>query len=64
MATEPLEDKLLEDAHILTHPVRNRIMELLAEQPMHINALSRALFEERRLAAYHLATLEERGLLN
>jgi len=63
MAKEPLEDKLLEDAHILTHPVRNRIMELLAEQPMHINALSRALDAKRGLVAYHLTTLQERGFV-
>jgi DNA-binding transcriptional ArsR family regulator len=59
-----LDGKLLEDAHILTHPIRNRILEQLAEQPMHISELSRALPEERRLITYHLAALEERGLLN
>ena len=60
MTRKPLDETLLEDAHIFLHPVRYRIMELLAEQPMHINALSSALGMERRLVAYHLAILEER----
>jgi DNA-binding transcriptional ArsR family regulator len=60
MKRKPLDNELLEDTHIFLHPVRYRIMELLAEKPMYINALSSALGMERRLVAYHLATLEER----
>jgi DNA-binding transcriptional ArsR family regulator len=64
MEREPLEGELLEDSHILMQPERYRIVELLAKKPMYISELSRALPEERRLVAYHLAALEERGLLN
>jgi predicted ArsR family transcriptional regulator len=38
-------------------------MELLAEKPMPIDALSRALDEKRMLVAYHLTTLQERGFV-
>jgi hypothetical protein len=51
----------LEDSHIFLHPIRYRPVELIAEQPRHVNALSSALGLERRLATYYLATLEERG---
>jgi DNA-binding transcriptional ArsR family regulator len=63
MKKGPLEDELLKDSHIFLHPERYRIMELLAEKPMHISELSRALGEERRLVAYHLARLEEQGFV-
>jgi len=45
------------------HPTRYRIVELLAEHPMHIDALSRALDVKRGLVAYHLAKLQERGFV-
>jgi DNA-binding transcriptional ArsR family regulator len=61
MREEMLEGEHLKDSYILLHPERYRILELLAEKPMHINELSRALSQERRLVAYHLMTLEERG---
>ena len=63
MKIPPSEGKLLDDAHIFSHPVRHRIVELLAEKPMHIDALSRALDEKRMLVAYHLDTLQERGFV-
>jgi predicted ArsR family transcriptional regulator len=63
MKKAPLDGKLLEDAHIVTHPVGSQIIELLAEKPMHIDALSRALAVERGLIAYHLTTLQERGFV-
>ncbi|MGC9443616.1 MAG: helix-turn-helix domain-containing protein [Candidatus Methanospirareceae archaeon] len=63
MGREPSEGKPLEDAHILTHPVRHRIVELLAKRPMPIDALSRALDEKRGLVAYHLDTLQEHGFV-
>jgi DNA-binding transcriptional ArsR family regulator len=53
----------LEDSHIFLQPERYRIMELLAEKPMHISELSRALSQERRLVTYHLLRLEEQGLV-
>jgi DNA-binding transcriptional ArsR family regulator len=59
-----LEDNLIEDAHVLLHPIRFRIVELLMEKPMHINGISKALAEERRLVSYHLLALEECGFVN
>ncbi len=58
------DDDLLKDIHALLHPIRFRIVELLAEKPMHINEISNALREERRLVSYHLLTLEEYGFLS
>jgi predicted ArsR family transcriptional regulator len=45
------------------HPVRYRLLKLLAEKPMHINAFASALGLERRLVSYHLATLEAEGFV-
>jgi predicted ArsR family transcriptional regulator len=59
----PSEGKLLEDAHIFTHPVKSQIIELLAKRPMSIDALSRALDTERMLVAYHLMALQEHGFV-
>ena len=59
-----LEEKLLEEAQVLLHPIRFRIVELLMERPMHINGISKALGEERRLVSYHLLALEECGFVN
>ena len=59
-----IEDGLVKEVHVLLHPMRYRIVELLTEKPMHINEISKALGEERRLVSYHLLTLEEYGFLN
>ena len=59
-----LEDTLVKDAHVLLHPIRFRIVELLAEKPLHINGISKAMGEERRLVSYHLLTLEEYGFVD
>lgn len=59
-----IEDQLVKEAHVLLHPIRFRIVELLVENPMHINAISIAMGEERRLVSYHLQTLEEYGFVN
>ncbi|MBN1761504.1 MAG: winged helix-turn-helix transcriptional regulator [Methanomicrobia archaeon] len=59
-----MEDTLVKDAHVLLHPIRFRIVELLAEKPLHINGISKAMGEERRLVSYHLLTLEEYGFVN
>jgi predicted transcriptional regulator len=59
-----LKGAFLDDAHTLLHPIRFRIVELLAEKPMHINEISKALGEERRLVSYHLHTLEEYGFVS
>ncbi len=58
-----VEDRFVEDAHVLLHPIRFRIVELLSEKPMHINVISKAMGEERRLVSYHLLTLEENGFV-
>ena len=63
MRKETLEGELLQDSHTILQPERYRIVEQLAEKPMHISELSRALGEERRLVAYHLLALEERGFV-
>ncbi len=59
-----IEDQLVKEAHVLLHPIRFRIVELLVENPMHINLISKAMGEERRLVSYHLLTLEEFGFVN
>jgi predicted transcriptional regulator len=58
-----LEEKLVTDAHVLLHPIRFMIVELLVEKPLHINAISKAMGMERRLVTYHLEMLEESGFL-
>jgi DNA-binding transcriptional ArsR family regulator len=59
-----IEDRVVEEAHVLLHPIRFRIVELLKDKPMHINGISKALGEERRLVSYHLLALEEYGFVN
>jgi DNA-binding transcriptional ArsR family regulator len=59
-----IEAELVNDAHVLLHPIRYRIVQLLAEKPMHINEISKAMGEERRLVSYHLLTLEEDGFVS
>ena len=63
MNRKKVDTKLLEDAHVLLHPTRYRIVVLLAEQPMHLDALATALGMERRLVSYHLLKLEEHGFV-
>lgn len=58
-----LEEELVTDAHVLLHPIRFRVVQLLAQGPRHINGISKALGEERRLVSYHLITLEEFGFV-
>ena len=57
-------ERLVEDAHVFLHPIRFRIVELLAEKPMHINEISKAMGEERRLVSYHLLMLERYGFVS
>jgi predicted transcriptional regulator len=58
-----LDAELVKDAHVLLHPIRFRIVELLTAEPMHINGISKALNAERRLVSYHLLTLEDAGFV-
>jgi len=63
MAKESLEDAFLEEAHVLIHPVRYKIVKLLAEKPLHVNAVALAMGMERRHATHHLRILEESGFI-
>ena len=56
-----MEEKLVREAHILTHPLRYRILELLAANPdgIHISRISDIIKEDRRLVSWHLLALEE-----
>ena len=58
-----IDESLITEAHVLLHPIRFKIVELLAETPIHINAISKVMGEERRLVSYHLQTLEEHGFV-
>jgi DNA-binding transcriptional ArsR family regulator len=59
-----IEDKLIREAHVLLHPIRFRIVELLAEKPMHIKSISKALEgKKKKLVSYHLDILEEYGFV-
>jgi DNA-binding transcriptional ArsR family regulator len=59
-----VEDTLVKEAHVLLHPIRFRIVEMLVKEPLHINAISKAMGEERRLVSYHLMSLEEAGFVD
>jgi DNA-binding transcriptional ArsR family regulator len=59
-----MKAELVKEAHVILHPIRFKIVELLAEKPMHISEISRALNEERRLVSYHLDTLDEYGFVS
>ena len=61
METNRVEVELFDDSRTFLHPVRCRILELLAEKLMNLNAISLALNMERRLVAHHLFTLEDCG---
>lgn len=63
MQLKKVESEFLDDLRTFTHPTRFKIVVLLAEKPMHINAISQAIGIERRLVSFHLATLEEYGFL-
>jgi len=38
---ENVDPNLVEEAHLLVHPIRFRMVELLAEKPMHINEIAK-----------------------
>ena len=59
-----MDETLVKDAHVLVHPIRFRIVELLVKKPMHVSEISKTLGEERRLISYHLDTLEEYGFVD
>ena len=57
-------NQLMAEAHVLLHPTRYKIAELLSEKTMHLRELSAALGKEKRLVSYHLFILEEHGFVN
>jgi DNA-binding transcriptional ArsR family regulator len=59
-----IDNPVVKDAHVLLHPTRYKIAELLSENPMHLRELSEALGKEIRLISYHLFVLEEHGFVN
>ena len=63
MEINQVEAELWDDSRTFLHPVRCRILELLAEKLMNLNAISLALNLERRLVAHHLFTLEDCGFV-
>ena len=63
MGINQVEAELWDDSHPFLHPVGRRIMELLAEKLMNLNAICIALNMERRLVAHHLLMLEDCGFV-
>jgi DNA-binding transcriptional ArsR family regulator len=63
MGIDYVEAELSDDSRTFLHPVRCRILELLAEKLMNIDAISIALNMERRLVAHHLFTLDDCGFV-
>ena len=59
-----MDDALVKATHVLVHPIRFRIVELLTKKPMHVSEISKTLGQERRLISYHLDTLEEYGFVD
>ncbi len=59
-----MDDTLIKEAHVLVHPIRFRIVELLTQKPMHVSEISKTLGQERRLISYHLDTLAEYGFVD
>lgn len=59
-----MDDTLVKEAHVLVHPIRFRIVELLTKRPMHVSEISKTLGQERRLIYYHLDMLEEYGFVH
>ena len=56
----------LDDVYTLLHPMRFRIVKLLAEKPMNITEISKAMGEDGRPVAtnYNLNILEEYGFVS
>jgi predicted transcriptional regulator len=57
------EDMMMTEAHLILHPIRFRLLQLLSERQMYVSELSKALAEERRLLSYHLDILEQYGFV-
>jgi predicted ArsR family transcriptional regulator len=59
MAIDPLKE-----GAICLHPIRWKILNTLsAGTPLYIDAIAKAINEERRLVSFHLVTLQESGYL-
>jgi DNA-binding transcriptional ArsR family regulator len=59
-----IDNRLMRDVHVLLHPTRYKIAELLSEKPMNIRELRESMRKEKRLISYHLFILEEHGFVN
>lgn len=59
-----IEEGLVKEAHVLMHPIRFRLVNLLAEKPMYMKEISKALGEDRQPVTYHLNILEEYGFVS
>lgn len=57
---------ILERVHILSHPVRHKLGELLIKtsEPLYIEEISEKTKMDRRLVSFHLLTLSEHGLVD
>ena len=60
-----MERSVIENAHILTHPLRFRIIETLRKfgEPMFIGQIAESLKADPRLISFHLATMLEYGFV-
>jgi predicted ArsR family transcriptional regulator len=55
--------EVLSDAGCIFHPVRFRIVRLLTKKKLSISGMAKRLRIDRGVAAFHLATLENHGLV-
>jgi predicted ArsR family transcriptional regulator len=60
-----METSVVEDVHILTHPLRFKIVETLKKSkgPMFIGEIADALKADARLVSFHLVTLLQYGFV-
>jgi len=60
-----METSVIGNLHILTHPLRFRIIETLRKfgEPMFIGQIAEALKADPRLVSFHLATMLEYGFV-
>ncbi len=59
------KEKYIKFAHVMTHPLRYRIVQILKEtkKPLYIAQISKDLGLNRKLVSFHLATLLKNGLV-
>lgn len=59
------KEKYIKLAHVMTHPLRYRIIQTLKEtkKPLYIAQISKDLGLNRKLVSFHLSTLLKNGLV-